>query len=264
MPRTALLLAACLATGAVAAEAQVQLHGRVIEDASSEPVAGATVLLQDAGGRTIARQTSDPLGLFHFPVGHGGSVRLVAERIGYRRTTTPVLHLEGYTLLRVEVRMDPAAVPLAPLEIVARSRAGRAPTLVGFDDRRQAGVGWFITREEIETRNPSRVTDLLATAPGVALHSSGVGGRRTVYMARSSTCPAQIFVDGFLMNRPLRSAPAGRRGVSTTEAFPIDDLVQPGAVEGIEVYQGVSRVPAEFRTENPGCGVVAIWTRRGG
>jgi hypothetical protein len=263
MPRTRCLLAGLLLLGATGAEAQVRLHGRVIDDASSEAVAGASVVMQDARGRAVARQLTDELGQFSFTAQGAGPVRLVAERIGFRRTVTPPLSLEGYTLFRVEVRVAAEAVVLAPLEVVSRSRTDRGPTLAGFDERRTMGTGWFVTREEIESQRPSRVTDLLATAPGVAMQSGGVGGRRTVYMSRSGHCPAQIFVDGFHVNRPTRQAVGGRRGASTTEAFPIDDLVQPGSIEGIEVYQGLSRIPPEFRTLDVACGVVAIWTRRG-
>lgn len=38
----------------------------------------------------------------------------------------------------------------------------------------------------------------------------------------------------------------------------------PGLVEGIEIYRGLSTVPAQFLNSDAKCGVVAIWTRRGG
>jgi hypothetical protein len=44
----------------------------------------------------------------------------------------------------------------------------------------------------------------------------------------------------------------------------VDDLVAPGAIEGIELYRGTATIPAEFLTPQARCGVVAIWTRRGG
>jgi hypothetical protein len=251
------LLAAVLLFGAPAADAQVRLQGRVIEDSSEQPIAGATVVLyQNGNGRRIGRQVTDATGHFGFVISEHGRVQMQVEHIGYRRTTTPALDLGTYTFYRVEVRMDVEAVLLAPLEVMSRSRSDVAPTLAGFEQRRASGLGWFVTRREIEQRNPSRVSDLLATAPGVAIQ------RRIVFMARAgSPCPAQIYVDGFHINRSIGQV-AGRR-MSTTEMFPIDDLVKPGAVHGVEVYAGISRVPLEFLTPEATCGVVAIWTRRG-
>lgn len=256
-----LLAAIFLLLWATVADAQVHLHGRVIEDASEQPIVNATVVLQDARGRRLARQITDELGQFSFVVSGNGPVRLQAERIGYQRATTPVLHFDGYTIYHLEIRLDIAAILLAPLEVVARSRSGVSPTLAGFDRRRRSGIGWYMTREEIERRKPNMVTDILAMVPGVWLQSSGGGSRRTVYMSRRN-CPAQIFIDGFHINRSVPMP--GGRSLSTTEAFPIDDMVRPGSVEGIEVYQGLSRVPAEFLTPESACGVVAIWTRRDG
>ena len=46
--------------------------------------------------------------------------------------------------------------------------------------------------------------------------------------------------------------------------FRIDEVISPGSVEGIEVYRGLSTVPAEFLNPDAECGVIAIWTRRGG
>lgn len=256
-PHRSLLTAAFLVLCATIADAQVHLYGRVIEDGSQQAIAGATVELQTTRGRRIARQVTNDDGEFRFVVTGSSPVRLQAERIGYRRATTPLLEFTDYTLYSVEVRLGVAAVPLAPLEVVGRSRSSVSPTLAGFELRRLSGPGWFMTREEIERRKPNSVTSILAMAPGVSIR------RRIVYMSRAGTCPAQIYVDGFHINRTLGSPPS-RRGPSTTEMFPIDDMVQPGSVEGIEVYQGLSRVPAEFLTPQAVCGVVAIWTRRGG
>jgi hypothetical protein len=252
-----LLLAALALLFPAAAGAQAHLQGRVIDHTGGEPIAGATVVLQDERGRASARTITDTAGVFGFAVERPGPVRLQVDRIGFRRTVTPVLDLHGYTTTVVEVRMDVAAVPLAPLEVVTRSRPGVSPTLAGFDRRRRAGTGSFLTREEIAERKVSRVSDLLASVPGVSIQ------RRAVFMARGQTCPAQIFVDGFHLNRSTGPLP-GRRGRTTTDLFPIDEVVRPEALEGIEIYQGLSRMPAEFLTPGSACGVVAVWTRRGG
>jgi outer membrane receptor for ferrienterochelin and colicin len=166
------------------------------------------------------------------------------------------MDIQGYTMYQVEVRLSATAMVLAPLEVVARSRGGITPTLAGFERRRLSGTGWFTTRAEIQRRNATSVSDILRSAPGISIQ------RRIVYMARAGGCPAQIYIDGFHINRPIRSVP-GRRAPSSTEAFPIDEMVAPVSVEGIEVYQGLSTVPAEFLSPEAACGVVAIWTRRG-
>jgi hypothetical protein len=41
------------------------------------------------------------------------------------------------------------------------------------------------------------------------------------------------------------------------------DVVRPGEIEAIEVFRGLSQMPAEFRTHDS-CAAVAIWTREGG
>lgn len=258
MPATRRLLVAFLflVLGATGIEAQVLVSGRVIEDATAEPIPGATVELQSERGQRLGRQLTDDLGRFRFTVDEGDAVRVRAERLGYQASTTSVLRMGGYAELDLEIRLDVAAVLLAPVEVVGRSRAAESPTLAGFEQRRRSGTGWYMTREEIEQRRPNRVSNLLAGAPGVTVQ------RRIIYMARAGNCPAQIFVDGVHINRRLSAAGGGT--LATTEMFPVDDLVPTAAVEGIEVYQGLSRVPAEFLTPESRCGVVAIWTRRGG
>ncbi|MFC1791075.1 hypothetical protein ACFL0I_01235, partial [Gemmatimonadota bacterium] len=85
--------------------------------------------------------------------------------------------------------------------------------------------------------------------------------RPVVRVGRSANrdCITQIFVDGFLVNRRA----FGARGARPID-FRIDDAVSPASVEGIEIYRGLGTVPAEFLNPDAVCGVIAIWTRRGG
>ena len=157
--------------------------------------------------------------------------------------------------------MDPDAVLLAPLEVVAWSAIPEDAVLEGFKRRVENGLGVYITKDAVEARNPTFVTDLLREVPGVQVIGQGTGIRPVVRMGRASSreCATQIFVDGFLINR---------RAASVANAppmdFRIDDMVLPSSVEGIEIYRGLSTVPPEFLNPDAECGVVAIWTRRGG
>lgn len=255
LSKAALLLLLC----APSLSAQVQLHGRVIDNVSLQPVPAATVILQNANGRKLEQQTSNEAGAFVFQFTKESNVRLRVDHIGYPQALTPLIPLGEYSTYQVEVRLDSASVLLAPLEVVARSRSDRGPTLAGFDHRRTTGVGWFATREEIQRDNPSLLTNYLSTVSGVTLATSG--GRRIIFMSRAK-CPAQIYIDGLLMNRQILQP--GRRMTSrSNDYFSIDEAVSPGAVEGIELYQGISKVPSEFLSPESACGVVAIWTRRG-
>jgi hypothetical protein len=43
----------------------------------------------------------------------------------------------------------------------------------------------------------------------------------------------------------------------------LDQLVSPEEIEGIEIYESIARMPAEYAPVGSVCGVVLIWTRLG-
>lgn len=237
----------------VAATAQqpVMLHGRIADDVTSVGIAFVDVELIDGLGYVVGRTRTDPTGEFSFRVRRPGGYYLRTHHPGYEEATSPALRLGQHDVVHVEMRLAVNAVLLAPLEIVARSPARSSPVLDSYRARLRSGLGTFITRAEIESRQPGYVTDLLATLPGVRLeYTAGGSNSRVVYMARGQSCPADLYVDGM---RVSRGAPVS-----------IDELVSPPTVEAIEVYRGLSTIPAEFlSSESSRCGVVAIWTRRG-
>src|SRR6185312_5728753 len=118
-----------------------------------------------------------------------------------------------------------------------------------FNKRKSRGVGAFVTRAEIERRQPSSISELLRYLPGVGVAQRMAGEPQPVRMIRSasssmqSTCVVQIYVDG-------HPYPNGN----------VDDF-QPMSIEGIEVYRSASEIPADFRTQDATCGVIALWTR---
>lgn len=236
----------------------VRLEGRVVEAESANPIAFAEITVLDSELRRLGHVQAARDGTFtvRVPWKEDG-VYLLAERIGYEENRTPFLWFDDHSFFELEIRLDRDAVLLAPLEVVARSRR-QSQVLEGFKSRLETGLGHYITRAEIERSNPRLVTDLLAMVPGVQLRSSGAGLRRVVQMSRARSvlaCPAQVYVDGMRLNT--------NAGPSEAQLVAIDDYVAPGSVEGIEVYKGLSTVPAPFLNEYADCGVVVIWTRRG-
>ena len=251
----ALAALAGLPAGAGAQES-VRILGRVVEEQTGIPIAGADIIVRTPDDRFVRAVVTDDSGRFQLRVARVPAVRLYASRIGYRRNTTPLLWFDGHDFFDVEVRLDRDAILLAPLEVLARSERDAHPVLSGFQHRLDRGTGVYITRDQIERRRPMYVTDLLRDIPGVHLTSSGTGARRTIAMNRGTrqSCPVQLFVDGVLVTVPGSAEPGGPR---------IDEYADPLSLEGIEVYHGLSTVPPEFLTPDAECGVVVLWTRRG-
>ena len=243
------------------AAGQVRVEGRVIDDLTTTPIPGAEVHVLSRDGSVLRRTTSNDMGIFTFEVRRASAVRIRASRLGYESATTPILYFGEREFFRVEVRLDPDAILLAPLEVIAWSERPDDAVLEGFRRRLETGMGTYITRKEFEDRRPSFVTDLLREVPGLQVAGSGSGTRPIVRVERAGSrdCMTQVFVDGFLVNRRSLSADGFR-----PMDFRIDDVVSPNSIEGIEIYKGLGTVPAEFLNPDAVCGVIAIWTKRGG
>ncbi len=236
------------------------IMGQVVDERSETGIPGAEVEFLDESRGVRARTVTDDEGYFALHRLPPGSFRLRVRQLGYMETTTPAWWVQTGEVLSVIVRLQPDAILLAPLEVTGLSRPLHVPALEGFYRRLESSVGGiYFTREEIEARNPARITDLLVDVPGVRLQqapSPGPGQLMVVSFARTlrgrggGDCPVQVFVDGVLASR-------GRGPV------PLDELASPYALEGMEVYRGLSSLPAEFLTPDARCGVVVLWTRRG-
>lgn len=115
-----------------------------------------------------------------------------------------------------------------------------------FKRRMKSGFGEFITREEIEKRQPQHTSDLLRTVPGVNVGPVQYGRAPVRMRSAGRTCSPVIFLDGVLSRN-----------------FVLDDL-SPDAIEGIEVYRRGSETPPQFNTGSSRCGTLVVWTRTGG
>ncbi|HEX6039142.1 TonB-dependent receptor [Longimicrobium sp.] len=262
MPRVCLVaagLAALLA--ARPAPTQIQVRGVLLDAGSGAPISSARVHLGATRGGWREEILTDSAGGFVFDDVRPGPYRLRARRVGYRESSG-TLRLSADSVVELQLRMAVASVALAPVTVVTRSRRTVSPVLEGFYGRLERGQGRFVTREEIEARSPTRVTDMLRTLPGLNGHAArgGVGGMTMSRGSSGDRCTVVFFVDGMLVSQPSMGGPF--RG-SPRQDQAIDDYVQPSEVEGIEIYRGESDTPAEFVTRWVGCGTIVIWTRRG-
>lgn len=233
--------------------------GRIIgriRDARTDAVVAAahvSILGQDRTAETNRR------GRFVLSAVPVGEHVLSVKHLGYGTLDHRLTVREGLTT-DFEVRLVPDPFQMEPL-IVTTTRLRRLE-VSGFYERKYWGElvsgGTFFTADDVERRNPSLISHMVADQPGVYIGDCGIRHDQCVLLGSRLTsgfspggCPLTIYLDG----TRLRPRPDAPDGVS------IDEYVRPGEVAGIEVYGGASSVPGEFAGSDARCGVVAIWTR---
>jgi hypothetical protein len=233
-----------LVLGAFVVRAQPErgaIRGSVMDD-QGHVLVGVQLSVKN----TDIRTTSDAAGNYLLAGVWPGETSVQVRRLGFEPATTVVTVRAGDTT-RADLRLSAGVASLPTFETSAAGSSGR---MAGFEERRARGGAGFITRADIERRRPRVLSDMLRSVAGVSIKpSTSANGLATVQMARSArsigtgTCEVQLFVDG-------HPYPRGN----------VDDF-PPETVEGVEVYRGGAEIPAEFRTDNAGCGLIAIWTR---
>ena len=218
--------------------------GRVVEMESGRALEGAEVSL---GGVQGSRFT-DQGGRFEFESAPSGTQAVSVTTLGRATLTDSVEVLAGQTV-EMEIRLAIEPVEVDPMVVIATPRNPYLEDM-GFYHRRDQGYsGQFLSRESIAERDPRSLGDLLAVTPGVRVQYGGAGG----FEVR--------------LRRAIQISPSG--GVGCIPAVYLDDVpvdagwlqnIPPDRVDGMEVFTGAN---APLRYNDP-CGVILIWTRRGG
>lgn len=159
----------------------------------------------------------------------------------YSTNQRPV-RLEAGKTTRVTFLLDRNVLEVAELNVEVERPEPEDREIEGFERRRKRGFGIFITREDIEKRNPQRTSDMFRGRPTVYVSPTRYD-RAQVFMGRAvDRCRPDLWIDG-----------------SLTNSYYVDDI-DPDAVKAIEIYRRTSEVPPEFTRTNTGCGTIVIWT----
>lgn len=160
----------------------------------------------------------------------------------------------------------PKTTTLDTMRILAVSRDAN---MRGFEERRRASIGRYITAADVERKKPVVTSDLFNTVPGLRLDRSTIGVGPTLIRMRATHspftneatewCAPGIYVDGAYRN--------------DLNADDVDNIVNPNEIGGIEVYSGTF-IPVQFSTGMGGvgrrldpentvqpCGSIVIWTK---
>ncbi|HEV3051988.1 MAG TPA: carboxypeptidase-like regulatory domain-containing protein [Longimicrobium sp.] len=243
--RLPLLLASVFALAAATpADAQV-LYGRVTDAADGANVAAAQISALDAAGTTVASTVSGTDGRFELPLPAAGSFRVSVTRIGFRTGVSPVVAVGEGERIGMDLALRTDAVQMEAVQAEARvTPPFRDARARGFYDRMDAGMGEYMTREQIVARDAGQASDLLRSMPRVSFR----GGIRSTGLwlgGAAAGCAPALYIDGF------------RRVLRPNER--LDDVLDVRQIWGIEVYRYGSEIPSELPRDGR-CGAVVIWT----
>ncbi len=263
----AAVLLACVSAPSAYAQ---NIRGVVLDDSTSEPIAGAEVILLDQADSVVAWNVTDAFGRFVLQV-RLGEFSFKVLRMGYAPTITPPFPVQSDSVpVDVTIRLPFEPVVLDPVAVAGEAPPFAPGPLKGFYERKRRGWGLHLAREDIEAKRPTQFTDILRNLPGVRVIV--LGGRQygvrmvgapmrldpTAYESFARRvrrgadegdvpgCPVSYYIDG----TPFVPGEAGINEIFASE------------VEAIEVYRSASETPAEFLDSNSRCGVIVIWTKR--
>ena len=242
-PRRAPLVALAAALpllGAPRAELHAQTVVGVVTDTSGAALAGAELFLLDLARSPVRTSAA---GAFTLADVGEGKHRLRVRRMGYQALdVTIALDARDTLSLVLELRQVPQR--LAGVRVIESDRTG-----LGERRRRAAGGGTFITREQIDSRTLTQVSELLRRAPTIDVLpadpplNNGRETRLSSRRARVGTCTPRVFLDG---------SPVEQTALSSLSV---------DAIQAIEIYAGGAGMPAQFIRNGSDCGAVVVWTR---
>jgi hypothetical protein len=229
----------------VSAQDNTPVAGTVFESTTGLPVPNVEVRI--LGTSRMAH--TDSAGGFKFSL-EPGRYLIRATRLGFGPRSVPLDIGSGDT---VTVGIEMAILPVMLAEVVVKAREEKyRGKMAGFAERMRtspAPRSAFITRDEIERANPTRLSDLFRSRGGRA----GCASSATVYLDGVQVSPDKI-------GAPLR----GVRSEPLQRDFRLDHF-PPDEIEAIEFYVGGAQTPAQFSATarqglSAGC-TILIWTR---
>ena len=247
MRRIASALLALLISSAASAQS---VRGRVIEIPGNKPIADAQVVLSSDSTHAVATTRTDSTGTFVLKAPKPGRYVIHVRKFGYSGGETGELVLTEPQEYEIVIRTPKVAPVLPGVRVTAKGGRPGDFMMQGFEDRRRAGFGTFLTSEEIDRKNSPQIAELLRGIAGIDV-APGPNGRYIITSSRggrsleNSACQIDLFLDGW---------PVDEEALQRT--------VRPVDLEAVEVYNGPATVPSQFKKNLTGsCGVVLFWTR---
>lgn len=254
--------------------AQAVVRGVLYDDSTGTPLRGTVMLVDPATDAAIVHTPTDSVGAFELNA-HDGVYQIAAVREGYTSVLSAPVSLHDGERITIRVPIASSGDPHHQIGVLehVRPKGGSAReasrTLlddVGYNSRKATGIGLHYDHRDFDKSNYQTLGQFLQTVPGLSVGdpnsaqsmrmSRSTAGSMGVLAAGGSSigaCHVGWFVDGYRTDIPGRTDPL-------TDGLGQMDL---RAITAVEVFRGISEMPAQFAAPDLTCGAVAIWTARG-
>ncbi len=227
-----------VAVGAGLKTGRAALSGRVT-DQTGKPLQGVNMSVEGAASTT----NTNADGTYSLRGLPAGTQALVVRHVGYAMQDVTV-DLSNVTEHRADVKMMPAPPMLAAVTVEGKRDKGLRD--VGFSTRSKAGLGQYLTEDQIAQRQPMQMTDLFTQMRGIRMDYSSGYPMITDSRDAGGGCVSYV-IDGVPQQMP--------------DPQDFNDFIHPDEVSAVEVYTA-AEAPAQFQTGgNSSCVVIVIWTK---
>lgn len=251
--------------GLLQISAAIPLHAQrsgvvgTVSDTLGTPLQGVFVELSGTDFGAITNQ----IGEFKLVKVKPGTYTVSMRRVGFQALSIK-LDIRNDDPVELDFELTPTQVRLAPIEVREQYSSTKLKR-VGFENRlKTSGIApsRFITRADIEKRNPLSLTHLLEQQGGRVRNCIDalvyIDGAPPVFTAENNANGGS-----FTRNSALRSA--SRNENRNNMEYRALESIPVRQVEGMEIYASVSEIPAEYRpggnSQVNGKCVILLWTR---
>jgi hypothetical protein len=223
-------------TGNAVVSGRVILEGAPSNAGSRVEVVGTDVvgLTNEKGDFTIRNLPS-------------GTHVLLARHLGFGAETVPV-DLSSREPKQVSIKLPKYVAVIDPVVVTAKRVASLDK--VGFNQRQQSGMGYYIGPDQLKMMHPNQLTDILRRVPSLRVVSGPEGDVVTSSRGTSSLMGGGGCVQYYVDDMPWTSAQPGD----------INNFVNSNEVVGVEVYAGPG-TPAQYSRGMQDCTTVVLWTK---
>jgi CarboxypepD_reg-like domain/Carboxypeptidase regulatory-like domain/TonB-dependent Receptor Plug Domain len=210
-----------------------------IYNSAAHGIPGVDVSVAGAASTT----TTDSTGHFVLHNLPSGTQTLTLRKVGFAQKDLPV-DISATNPENKIIRLDNATPVLAPVTVTAKWE--QELKKIGFTDRQKSGLGRYQTREDIESKLPTYITDVFQTTPGIQVDYSS--GQPVLKSSRSA--------GGGCVNYVIDGVPYKEQSPGD-----INDYMKPSEIEATEVYNA-EETPGEFQQAgSTSCTTIVIWTK---